>query len=167
MEKPYYLYGNIGNAILKEILECFFISLLLVSVFGGVLKVVLSGVGSFLLFILKAALVIAGIVIAMILIAAIIKAISAKKSNGHGPGTPSSQNTAEQTDGESAGIVQLHGDAASEVSDAEISAYIRKNFTSSDYLQAIRYYRERTGADIETAKAMVGSILKSEKANGE
>lgn len=76
-------FGNIGNAVLKEILECFFLSILLVSVFGAVGKAVLSGVGTVLLFLLKAVLIVAGIVVAILLIAAVVNAISSKK-NGEG-----------------------------------------------------------------------------------
>lgn len=156
-------FGNIGNAILKEILECFFISILLVSVFGGVLKTALSGVGTFLLFILKAALIIAGIVIVISLIARIAKASSSKKRNSDESGAYPSENIAE----ESATSVLLHENVTSHSSDEEVLTYIKSNFTSSDYVQAIKYYREKTGADFEAAKATVDSILKSEKISGE
>lgn len=153
-------FGNIGNAVLKEILECFFISILLVSVFGGVFKSVLSGVGSILLFILKAALIIAGIAIAVFLIAAIAKAISSKKSDGNDSCDSPPQNTAEQVNAENDGDEHLHESVPSEADDTEISRYIEEHFTSADYLKAIKYYREKTGADIETAKAAIDGILK-------
>lgn len=72
-------FGNIGNAIIKELLECFFISLLLVSVFGGILKYALSGIGSVLLFLLKATLIIVAIIAAIWIVITIMKYISGKK----------------------------------------------------------------------------------------
>ena len=156
-------FGNIGNAILKEILECFFISLLLVSVFGGVLKTALSGVGTFLLFILKAALIIVGIVLAISLIAWIVKASSAKKRNSDETGACPPENIAE----ECATSALLHENVTSHISDEEVLTYIKNNFTSSDYVQAIKYYREKTGANFETAKTTVDSLLNSEKTRGE
>lgn len=73
-------FGNIGNAVLKEILECFFLSILLVSVLGAAGKAVLSGVGTILLFLLKAILIIAGVVAVLLLVAAVVNAISSKKN---------------------------------------------------------------------------------------
>lgn len=153
-------FGNIGNAILKEILECFFISILLVSLLGGVLKTVLSGVGTFLSFLLKAALIAAGIAAAIFLIAKVVKAVSSKKSSRSDSGDCSSRNPAEQPCVEAPESDPPCKDTASAGNDVEICAYIRENFTSSDYLQAIKYYRERTGADLEAAKAAVDPILK-------
>lgn len=72
-------FGNIGNSILKEILECFFISLLLVSVFGAVFGEVLSFLGSALLFVLKALLIIGAISLAIWLISVIVKKVKQQK----------------------------------------------------------------------------------------
>lgn len=72
-------FGNIGNAILKELLECFFISLFLVPVFGGILKYALFGIGSILLFLLKVTLISIAVIAAIRIVIGIAKAISGKK----------------------------------------------------------------------------------------
>lgn len=155
-------FGNIGNAVLKEILECFFLSILLVSVLGTVGKAVLSGVGAVLLFILKAALIIAGIVVVILLISAVVKALSAEKGDGKASQDCPPQDAAEQTDTENSEAEQPCEVASAEAAPAEIAAYMKENFSSSDHLQAIKYYREKTGADLETAKAAVNGIFKTE-----
>lgn len=156
-------FGNIGNAVLKEILECFFISLLLVSIFGGVLKTILSGVGTILLFILKAALIIAGIVVVILLISAVVKAISSKKGTGKAAHDCPPQDTAERADTEDSEAEQPCEAVPAEAEPIDITAYIKENFSSSDYLQAIKYYREKTGADLDTAKSAVALILKEKE----
>lgn len=160
-------FGNIGNAILKEILECFFLSILLVSVFGGVLKTILSGIGTILLFLLKAALIIAGIVVVILLISAAVNALSAKKGDGKASQDSPPQDAAKQADAESSEAEQPCEVASAEAAPAEIAAYMKENFSSSDHLQAIKYYREKTGADLETAKAAVHDIFQSEAVDGE
>lgn len=156
-------FGNIGNAVLKEILECFFISLLLVSIFGGVLKTILSGIGTILLFILKAALIIAGIVVVILLISAVVKALSAKKGDGKVIHDFSPQGTAKQAGTENSEAEQPCEAVPAEAEPIDITAYIKENFSSSDYLQAIKYYREKTGADLDTAKSAVALILKEKE----
>lgn len=155
-------FGNIGNAVLKELLECFILSILLVSVLGAVGKAILSGVGAILLFILKAALIIAGIVVVISLISAVVKALSAKKGDGKASHVCPTQDTAEQADAENSGTEQPCEAVPTEAAPADIAAYIEKNFSSADSLQAIKYYREKMGTDLETAKAAVNGIFKPE-----
>ncbi len=156
-------FGNIGNAVLKEILECFFISILLVSVLGAVGKAVLSGVGAILLFILKAALIIAGVVAVILLISTVARALSAKKGDGKSSQDCPPQDTAEQMNDENSEAEQPCEAVPAEASPTDIAAHIKENFSSSDHLQAIKYYREKTGTDLETAKAAVALILKEKE----
>lgn len=156
-------FGNIGNAVLKEILECFFISILLVSVLGAVGKAVLSDVGIVLLFILKAALIIAGVVAVILLISTVARALSAKKGDGKASQDCPSQDAAERVKDENNETEQSCAVVPAEAAPTDIAAHIKENFSSSDYLQAIKYYREKTGADLETAKAAVALILKEKE----
>lgn len=160
-------FGNIGNAVLKEILECFVISFLLVSVLGGVLKTILAGIGTVLLFILKVALIIAGIVVVILLISAAVKALSAKKGDGKSLQDCPPQDAAEQMEDENRESEQPYEVEPTEAAPADIAAYIKENFSSSDHLQAIKYYREKTGADLEAAKAAVNDIFQSKAVDGE
>lgn len=160
-------FGNIGNAILKEILECFFLSILLVSVFGGVLKTILSGIGAILLFLLKAALIIAGVVVVIVLISAVVKALSSKSNDEEASQDNPPQDTETQADTEISKSEQPCEAVPVEVAPVDIAAYIKENFSSPDHLQAIKYYREKTGADLETAKAAVNDIFHSNAVDGE
>ena len=160
-------HGNMGSHIIKELFGCFIVSVLLVSTVSVVAGKILSAAGGVLLFLLKAVLIVAGIAVVVFLIATIAKAISSKKSDGNDSCDCSSQSTAKPVSEKNRSGEQPYEVVPSEADNMEISKYIKENFTSSDYVQAIKYYREKTGADFETAKATVDSILKSEKASGE
>lgn len=160
-------HGNMGSHIIKELLGCFIVSVLLVSTVSVVAGKILSAAGGVLLFLLKAVLIVAGIAVVVFLIVTIAKAISSKKSDGNDSCDCSSQSAAKPVSEKNRSGEQPYEVVPSEADNTEISKYIKGNFASSDYVQAIKYYREKTGADFETAKATVDSILKSEKASGE
>ena len=66
-------FGNMGVSILRELIECLFISLLIVSVIGAFGMSILDFIGSALIFLLKAVLVIGIIAIVIVGISKIIK----------------------------------------------------------------------------------------------
>lgn len=58
-------FGNMGNAIIGELIECFIISFILVAVVAGIGKVFLSSIGAVILFLFK-------IVLSLVIICAIV-----------------------------------------------------------------------------------------------
>ena len=73
-------FGNIANALAKELAASFFISFFVVCLFGSLMQRLFSGVVSLVLFLLKAALVIGGIVLAAALVIAVVNKVCSLKS---------------------------------------------------------------------------------------
>ena len=160
-------FGNIGNAILKEILECFFISLFLVCALGGILKVFFQKIGAILLIALKITVIVAGIATAIWIISRVIKRL---KGNGTSSNTSTPVDAAENRvfqeekesipdNTQSANPVGTAQDSDDSNDEETVLNSIMSNYKKEDYISATRYYREKTGADFNAAKIAVDSIF--------
>ena len=97
----------------------------------GVHSICSSGVGGVLLFLLKAALIVAGIAVVVFLIATIAKAISSKKSDGNDSCDCSSQSTAKPVSEKNRSGEQPYEVVPSGADNTEISKYINLNYSHS------------------------------------
>lgn len=174
-------FGNIGKSILKEILECFFISLLLVSVLGAVFGKILSFIGGALLVVLKIVLIVAVISLVAWLISVIVKKVKEKKTDNANAGeienltnNPSEQNQistevmdnsrrakGQEKEKTCATVQTMTLEQSVSVDTENVLLFIRDNYKKDDYIKALRYYREKTGADLETAKIALKRIFEA------
>lgn len=113
-------FGNIGNAILKELLECLFISLFLVSVLGGVIITIFKAIGGVLGFVLKVALIGGAICLALWLVSVIVRAAKGKsKEMPSSPQAEQEQTVPADTEAKEPDAPKPGGGQESERSDAE------------------------------------------------